>query len=156
MRLCASTLALLLALVACRQAPPPPSPRPAPAPVQPPVTPQAPLPPREPTERERGVTRRTLPGEKPIQQVMPFFSKPRAGQSRCNAWVVVSFTIAPSGSVESPAVERRCPEKDNQMDSAALAAVRQWRYAERSEPTPSRVSFDYQTEVPCDCPPAAP
>jgi TonB family protein len=153
-----AALALVLALLACSQAPPPP-----PQPVQPvppvqPTQPVQPLPPipREVQERERENTVRTVPGEKPIQQVMPFFSKPRPGQSRCNAWVIVAFTITPEGTVESPAVTQRCPERDKQMDSAALTAVRQWRYAPRSEPAPSRVSFDYQTEVPCDCPPPAP
>jgi TonB family protein len=132
---------LVLTVLGCTAAPPPPPPPPPPLLPTPPSTP--------PSDVER-----TVPGEKPIQQVMPFFSKPREGQSRCKAWVVVGFTIAPSGAVESPSVIARCPDDD--MDSAALDAVSQWRYKPRSAPTTSRVSFDYQTETPCDCPPSAP
>jgi len=69
MRLLGSVLVVALAALACRSAPPPPPKPPAPAP--------APV-----LRGEPGVTRRTVPGERPIEQVMPFFSKPRPGQSR--------------------------------------------------------------------------
>jgi protein TonB len=66
----------------------------------------------------------------PLVRVDPDYP-PRARQRGIEGWVILSFTIGPTGSVESPSVLKANPT--GIFEEAALRAVGRWRYNPKVE-----------------------
>ncbi|MBI3180336.1 MAG: energy transducer TonB [Deltaproteobacteria bacterium] len=69
-------------------------------------------------------------GMAPLVRVEPIYP-PHAARNLLEGWVVVQFTITPSGAVSDPEVISADPP--GVFDGAALQAVRKWRYKPRVE-----------------------
>jgi protein TonB len=61
----------------------------------------------------------------PILRVPPIYP-PRAQERGIEGWVLVEFTITPTGSVENPVVVKS--EPSSIFNRAALRSIRKWKY----------------------------
>ncbi len=85
----------------------------------------------------------------PILRVPPIYP-PRAAERGIEGWVIVEFTIGPSGAVLDPAVIESHPSSI--FNRAALRTIRKWKYRPKVEdgegvPQPGmRTKIDFRLE----------
>jgi protein TonB len=66
----------------------------------------------------------------PLVRIAPDYPA-RAAARGIEGWVIVQFTITPTGSVRDPVVVEAMPK--NVFDDAALKAIARWRYNPKVE-----------------------